>query len=86
MDDAKRRLPSATARPSHAISTEMRSDVKISRRSLQAEDLATAIASYATEDPDFVAELDTLSMTIDEYERILANNEPVVITTDNTVG
>ena len=53
---------------------------------LRSDNLATVVASYEQLDPDFIAELDTLSMTIDEYERMLADNEPLVITTDNTVG
>ena len=53
---------------------------------LRSDNLAAVVASYEQLDPDFIAELDTLSMTIDEYERMLADNEPLVITTDNTVG
>ena len=53
---------------------------------LRSDNLAAVVSSYEQLDPDFIAELDTLSMTIDEYERMLADNEPLVITTDNTVG
>ena len=53
---------------------------------MQVDRLASIAASYEQLDPDFVAELDTLSITIDEYERMLAESEHRVITTDNTVG
>ena len=36
-------------------------------------------------DPDFIKELDFLNITVDEYEKILAENEPKVITSDNTI-
>lgn len=48
--------------------------------------LASGGITYRRLDPAFAAELDMLSMTIDEYERILVGDEPSVITTDNTVG
>ena len=53
---------------------------------LRSDNLAAVVSSYEQLDPDFIAELDILSMPIDEYERMLADNEPLVITTDNTVG
>ena len=37
-------------------------------------------------DPDFVKELDFLNITVDEYERMLAENEPKIITSDSTIG
>ena len=55
------------------------SDVRVDR-------LASIIASYEESAPDFVAELDMLGITIDEYERMLTDSEPRVISTDNTVG
>ena len=36
-------------------------------------------------DPDFVKELDFLNITVDEYERMLAENEPKIITSDSTI-
>ena len=53
---------------------------------VQVDSLASIAASYEQLDPDFVAELEMLSITIDEYERMLADSEPRIITTDNTVG
>ena len=50
------------------------------------EELASTIASYTERHPEFVAELDTLSMRIEDYERMLAADQPLIITTDNTVG
>jgi hypothetical protein len=44
------------------------------------------VATYEQLAPDFIAELDTLNITIDEYERMLASDEPQAITTDNTVN
>ena len=44
------------------------------------------VASYEVLNPDFVAELDMLNITVDEYERMLAASEPRIITTDNTVS
>ena len=36
-------------------------------------------------DPEFLKELDFLNITVDEYEKMLAENEPKVITSDNTI-
>ena len=52
---------------------------------VQVDRLASMAAAYEQSNPDFIAELDTLSITIDEYERMLADSEPKIITTDNTV-
>ena len=49
------------------------------------DQLASMVVSYEKLDPDFISELDMLNITIDEYERMLADNEPRVITSDNTV-
>ena len=49
------------------------------------DQLVSMVVSYEKLDPDFISELDMLNITIDEYERILADNEPRVITSDNTV-
>ncbi len=53
--------------------------------SAQVERLRSMVASYEKLDPDFIYELDMLNITIDEYERMLAEDEPRVVTTDNTV-
>ena len=53
--------------------------------SAQIEKLRSMVVSYEKLDPDFIAELDMLNITIDEYERMLAEDEPRVVTTDNTV-
>jgi hypothetical protein len=37
-------------------------------------------------DPDFIEELDTLGIAIDEYERMLADSESAVITTSNATS
>ena len=54
--------------------------------STRADRLDSAAASYAQLDPNFIVELDTLNMTIDEYEQMLVDNHSLIITTDNTVG
>lgn len=36
-------------------------------------------------DPEFVKELNFLNITVDEYEKMLAENEPKIITSDNTI-
>ena len=86
MDDPKERLPSAAAGPSHAVGMEIDSGDKASRRDVQANDLASVIASYAEQDPKFLVELDALSMTVDDYERTLADGGPFITTTDETAG
>lgn len=53
---------------------------------LRPDNLASVLSDAARLDPDFFEELATLSMTVDEYERLLAADEPTVVTTDNTVG
>lgn len=55
-------------------------------QAIRPDNLAAVLSDAARLDPDFFEELTTLSMTIDEYERILAADEPTVVTTDNTVG
>ena len=50
------------------------------------KDFEALIASYEEAHPGLVKELDRLNITIDEYDRMLAENEPRVMTTDNTVG
>lgn len=39
-----------------------------------------------TIDAAFVEELDTLSIPIDDYDRMLSESEPRIVVTDNTVG
>ena len=53
---------------------------------VQADRLASLIASYENLDPDFIAELDTLSITIGDYELMLADSGPWVVTTNNSVS
>ena len=44
------------------------------------------LASYEEAHPGLIKELDLLNIAIDEYDRMLAESEPRVMTTDNTVG
>ena len=37
-------------------------------------------------DTEFLEELDTLGIAIDEYERMLADTEPAIITTSNATS
>ena len=53
---------------------------------VQADKLASLIADYENLDPDFIAELDTLSITIGDYELMLADSGPWVVTTNNSVS
>ena len=74
----------------HTLSTDGRSTGSdastFTLAELRPETLSSVLTQFATIDPGFVAELETLSMTVDEYERQLALNEPTIVTTDNTVG
>ena len=47
---------------------------------------ADPVERLASVDPAFAAELETLSIPIDEYERMLSQDAPSIVTTDNTVG
>ena len=49
------------------------------------KDLDEMITAFEEAYPDFVAELQVLGITIDEYRRMLAESHPVVITTSDTV-
>ena len=51
----------------------------------QADRLTSLVATYEDLDPDFIAELDTLSITIGDYELMLVDSSPWVITTNNSV-
>ena len=86
MENAREPLPTASTGSASAMSLTTRLEALRSSEDLQAADPVSAITSIAEEDPAFLAELDMLSLTIDEYERMLADEEPLVITTDNTVG
>ncbi len=50
------------------------------------ERLEALVAYLEQQAPDFMAELDTFNITIDEYDQMLADSEPMVITTDNSVS
>ena len=76
----------AIAHSRDTIGSEVNPMAMSSASDVQVDSLASIAASYEQLDPDFVAELDMLSITIDEYERMLADSEPRIITTDNTVG
>ena len=52
----------------------------------ETSNIEALIASYEEAHPGLVEELDLLNITIDEYDRMLAESEPRVMTTDNTVG
>ena len=86
MDDARQHLASGTSHSHNLIGLEANPEAMSSLNEVRVDNLASVVASYEQVDPDFIAELDTLSMTIDEYERMLADNDPMIITTDNTVG
>ena len=44
------------------------------------------ISAYESLHPEFIAELDTLNITVGEYETMLADSEPRVITTNNSTS
>ena len=50
------------------------------------EPIAALLGTVASVDPGFLDELETLSIPIAEYERMLSEDTPTIITTDNTVG
>lgn len=49
------------------------------------EELSSLIADYEAENEDLVRELETLGITIAEYDQMIAANEPEQVTTDSTV-
>ena len=49
-------------------------------------ELASRLDEFQQEHPDFVRELDLLGVQIDEYETVLAESEPKIITTSNTTA
>lgn len=48
------------------------------------ERLDEMMTSFAEAHPDFAAELQTLGITVEEYQRMLAENHPVVITSNSS--
>ena len=48
-------------------------------------ELASRLDEFEHEHPDLVRELDLLGVQIDEYETVLAESEPKIITTSNTM-
>lgn len=42
------------------------------------------MTSFTEAHPDFAAELQTLGITVEEYQRMLAENHPVVITSNSS--
>ena len=42
------------------------------------------ISAYESLHPEFIAELDTLNITVGEYETMLADSEPRVTTNNST--
>ena len=42
------------------------------------------VASFTEAHPDFVAELEVLGIAVEDYQRMLAENQPVVITSSST--
>ena len=51
---------------------------------MAAAELASRLDAFEHEHPDFVRELDLLGVQIVEYETVLAESEPRIITTSNT--
>lgn len=47
-------------------------------------ELDEMMTSFAEAHPDFVAELQALGVTVEEYQRMLAENHPVVITSNSS--
>lgn len=47
-------------------------------------ELDTMVASFTEAHPDFVAELEVLGIAVEDYQRMLAENQPVVITSSST--
>ena len=50
------------------------------------ESLEVSIAAFKRDNPAFIAALDLFGMQVADYHRLLAENEPPVIVTDNTGG
>lgn len=50
-----------------------------------AEELSSLMADYEAENEDLVRELETLGITIAEYDQMIAASEPEQVTTDSTV-
>ena len=44
------------------------------------------LSVYESLHPEFIAELDTLNITVGEYEAMLADSEPRVVTTTNSTS
>jgi hypothetical protein len=86
MGDARQLSASAISQSRDPIGPGASPEALSGPNDARVDNLASIVASFGQVDPDFIAELDTLSITIDEYERMLADNEPLIITTDNTVG
>ena len=47
-------------------------------------ELDEMMTSFAEAHPDFVAELQALGVTVEEYQRMLEENRPVVITSNSS--